>query len=138
MKLRVILFSLILFSGFLDAQELNCTVQINSDQIEGSNKQVFSTLQKSISEFINNRKWCEMTFANSERIECSMNIIVKKVDGDVMTCELQVQSRRPATQCLRRRPIPRAPNPASNSQPAAGRGTADGGVLLKVMSVGRR
>lgn len=95
MKLRVVLFSLIFFVGYIQAQELNCTVQINSDQIEGTNKQVFSTLQKSISEFINSRKWSEMTFANSERIECSMNIIVKKVDGDVMTCELQVQSRRP-------------------------------------------
>ncbi|MEI6555474.1 MAG: DUF4835 family protein [Paludibacter sp.] len=89
----VILFIFTLISG--QAQELNCTVNINSDQVQGSNKSVFNTLQKSISELVNNRKWTELTFANSERIECTMSIIVKKVDGDVFTCEIQVQSRRP-------------------------------------------
>lgn len=77
------------------SQELNCTVQINSDQVQGTNKSVFNTLQKSISEFINNRKWTELTYANTERIECSMNIIVQKVEGEVFTAQIQVQSRRP-------------------------------------------
>ena len=89
----VILFIFTLISG--QAQELNCTLNINSDQVQGSNKSVFNTLQKSISELVNNRKWTELNFANSERIECTMSIIVKKVDGDVFTCEIQVQSRRP-------------------------------------------
>ncbi|MEI7502353.1 MAG: DUF4835 family protein [Paludibacter sp.] len=80
--------------AFVHAQELNCTVQINSDQVQGTNKAVFNTLQKSITEFVNNRKWTEMTYANSERIECTMNIIVKKVDVDVFTSEIQIQSRR--------------------------------------------
>lgn len=77
------------------AQELNCTVQINSDQISGSNKAVFNTLQKSISDFMNNRKWSEMTFTNIEKIECSMNIVVKSVSQDNYSAEIQIQSRRP-------------------------------------------
>lgn len=77
------------------AQELNCNVQINSDQIIGSNKSVFNTLQKSMSEFVNNRRWTELAFTNTEKIECTMTVIVKKVDGDNFTCEIQVQSRRP-------------------------------------------
>jgi len=77
------------------AQELNCNIQINSDQIIGSNKSVFNTLQKSMSEFLNNRRWTELTFTNTEKIECTMTVIVKKVDGDNFTCEVQVQSRRP-------------------------------------------
>lgn len=81
--------------GGLSAQELNCTVQINSDQISGSNKAVFNTLQKSISDFMNNRKWSEMTFSNIEKIECSMNIIIKSVQQDNYTAEIQIQSRRP-------------------------------------------
>jgi hypothetical protein len=44
---------------------------------------------------MNNRKWTELSFANTERIECTLNIIIKKVDGDVFTSEIQVQSRRP-------------------------------------------
>lgn len=79
----------------LHAQELNCTIQINSDQISGSNKAVFNTLQKSVSDFMNNRKWSELTFTNMEKIECSMNIIVKSVLQDNYTAEIQIQSRRP-------------------------------------------
>lgn len=95
MKNLVLILSFSLFAGMAQAQELNCTVQINSDQVQGTNKSVFNTLQKSISEFINNRKWTEMTYTNAERIECSMNIIVKKVDADAFTAEVLVQSRRP-------------------------------------------
>jgi len=84
-----------LFAGILQAQELNCTVQINSDQIQGTNKSVFSTLQKSISEFMNNRRWTELSFSSEERIESTLNIVVKKVDGDAFTAEIQIQSRRP-------------------------------------------
>jgi hypothetical protein len=95
MKKFLLFISLFFFVGLIHAQELNCTVSLNSSQIQGSNKSVFNTLQKSITEFLNNRKWTEMTFANNERIECSMNIIVKKVDADIFTCEIQIQSRRP-------------------------------------------
>ncbi len=85
----------ILFSTFIPAQELNCNLKINSDMIQGSNKSVFSTLEKSVSDFINNRKWTELTYAPDERIECNMNIIVSKMENDVFTAEIQVQSRRP-------------------------------------------
>lgn len=77
------------------SQELNCNIQVNSDQIQGSNKAVFNALQKSASEFVNNRKWTESNYVTSERIECSMNIIVKKYEGEILTAEIQVQSRRP-------------------------------------------
>lgn len=95
--MKKLLFSLflLLFAGLLSAQELNCTVQINSDQIQGTNKSVFATLQKSMTQFLNNRKWTELSFTNAERIECTMNIIVKKVDADAFTTEITVQSRRP-------------------------------------------
>ena len=95
MKYYLLLFSIFLTIGSVSAQELNCTVQVNSDQIQGTNKSVFNTLQKSISDFMNNRKWTELSFVNTERIECTLNIIIKKVDGDVFTSEIQVQSRRP-------------------------------------------
>ncbi len=95
MKYFMLIMSLLIFATFTRAQELNCTLKVNSDQIQGSNKQVYNTLQKSLSDFVNNRKWTEYTYASSERIECTMNIIVKKVDGDTYYSEIQVQSRRP-------------------------------------------
>lgn len=94
MKLLLPVLFWLMFSA-LPAQELNCNLTINSDQIQGSNKSVFNTLQKSASEFINNRRWTELSYAQQERIDCNMNIIVKKVEGDVFTAEIQIQSRRP-------------------------------------------
>jgi len=93
-KIRILIVSLLMTLS-ANAQELNCNIQINSEQISGSNKSVFNTLQKSISEFVNNRRWSELTFSNTEKIECSMNIIIKSVDQNVFTGEIQVQSRRP-------------------------------------------
>ncbi len=95
MKQLLFVLSFLLTVGYGQAQELNCNININSEQVEGSNKSVYVTLKKSISEFVNNRKWTELTYANTERIECTMNIIVKKMDIDVFTAEIQVQSRRP-------------------------------------------
>ena len=80
---------------YIQAQELNCKVIVNSDKVPEVNKSVFNTLQKSITEFVNNRKWSEMTFANTERIECTFSIFVNKVDNESFTAEIQVQSRRP-------------------------------------------
>ncbi len=95
MKKLIFFFSLICWIGMANAQELNCTININSDQIQGSNKQVYNTLKKSLTDFVNNRKWTDLTYASSERIECSMTIIIKKVESDTYTAEIQVQSRRP-------------------------------------------
>lgn len=77
------------------AQELNCNVTLNSDQIQGTNKQVFNTLQQSISDFVNNTRWSNMTVANSERIECNITIVVKTAANNFYGCEMQIQARRP-------------------------------------------
>ena len=77
------------------AQELNCTVTINSDQIEGSDKQVYETLKQGIEEYMNQNRWTNMTFAETEKIECSMLIVVKQVLGNSYSCEMTLQSRRP-------------------------------------------
>ena len=79
----------------LRAQELNCTVTINSAQIEGSNKQIFETLKTSIEEYMNQNRWTNMTYAAHEKIECSMLIVVKQVQDNSFTCEMTLQSRRP-------------------------------------------
>ena len=91
----VLLFIFCTGSFLLSAQELNCNLRINSDQIQGSNKSIFTTLEKSVTEFINNRRWSDLTYAEAERIECNINIIVSKVEEDMFTAEIQIQSRRP-------------------------------------------
>ena len=68
---------------------------INSDQIEGSNKQVFGTLKTAIEEYMNQNRWTNMTFAEQEKIECSMMLVVKAVADNMYSCEMTLQSRRP-------------------------------------------
>jgi hypothetical protein len=79
----------------LTAQELNCNVQVNSDQVQTTNRQIFTSLQKSISEFVNNRRWTDMQILPSERINCNMVIIIKKMDVSSFEAEIQLQSTRP-------------------------------------------
>jgi hypothetical protein len=77
------------------AQELNCTVTVNSDQIQGTNKEMFNTLKQSIEEFVNTLRWTNMTFQDKERIECSMLLVVKSIQDGIFNCEFTCQSRRP-------------------------------------------
>ena len=51
----ILWFFVFLFSQTIYSQELNCKVSINFDQIPGSNRQVFTTLETSISEFVNQK-----------------------------------------------------------------------------------
>ncbi len=78
-----------------NAQELNCTVEVNADQIENSSKEVFETLKQAIAEYVNTNKWTNAQFMANERIECRMYFTIKSYDGDKMTGDLQVQSMRP-------------------------------------------
>lgn len=78
-----------------NAQELNCTVEVNADQIENSSKEVFETLEQAIAEYVNTNKWTNAQFMANERIECRMYFTIKSYDGDKMTGDLQVQSMRP-------------------------------------------
>lgn len=95
--LKLILpFLLFCFTGSLEAQEINARVNINSDKIQGSSKQVFTTLQNALTEFINNRKWTDATFAVNERIDCTMNITINERPSDEsFKAEILVQARRP-------------------------------------------
>lgn len=93
-----IILLLTLFSSLASfAQELNATVKINHSQVQGTNTSVFETLEQAISEFMNNRSWTDLQFQKDERIDCTMNITVKKYDQstDLFTCEMLFQCSRP-------------------------------------------
>jgi hypothetical protein len=78
------------------AQELNCSVQVNSQQIANGDKAIFDALQRSVYEFMNNRRWTNDKYAASERIECSILIqIDKKISTDQYEATFQVSSSRP-------------------------------------------
>ena len=57
MKRFLLILLVTLWTVSSHAQEMNCIVSVSSQQIEGTDKRVFETLQNAIYEFINNRKW---------------------------------------------------------------------------------
>ncbi|MDR3194584.1 MAG: DUF4835 family protein [Tannerella sp.] len=75
--------------------ELNARLTINSDKIQGSNKQIFATLQTALNEFINNKKWTTATFAQNERIDCTFTIVLSEMADNHFKGEIQIQARRP-------------------------------------------
>ncbi|MDL2212724.1 DUF4835 family protein [Bacteroides sp. OttesenSCG-928-D19] len=86
-------------SSKANAQELNCNVAVNYSQVQGTNTQVFKTLEEALKGFINERKWTHAQYDTNERIRCSMNITVKGYSDDGrFECDLIVQSMRPVWQ----------------------------------------
>lgn len=95
---RIVVFSVILLvAPSLAAQELNCRVEVNTSQLEGTNKQVFETLQNAINEYVNTTKWTNAQFSPTEKIECTLFFnITKYEEGDGhFEGTLQVQAIRP-------------------------------------------
>ena len=91
----ILLVMLVLCPLFMRAQELNCAVEVNSDKIAGTDKNVFTTLQSAITEYMNNTQWGNAQFLANERIECKLFLTVNSYEGTTMKCDLQVQSLRP-------------------------------------------
>lgn len=89
-------FIFFLFISVLSVgQELNCTVTVVAQQTGNDNNQVFRTLERQLTEFINNTQWTDKKFKTQERIECSMVINVQNYNNDAFSATLQVQSSRP-------------------------------------------
>ncbi|MDE6207469.1 MAG: DUF4835 family protein [Muribaculaceae bacterium] len=78
----------------VNAQELNCEVTVNTDQVTGS-KQTFETLQQAISEYMNTTVFTNAQFAANEKIECRLFFTIKEYNDGNIVGDLQVQSLRP-------------------------------------------
>jgi hypothetical protein len=77
------------------AQELNCNLVVNAQQTGNENVQVFKTLEKQLSDFVNNTTWTNKEFEPFERIDCSMVITIIDYDSDSFQATIQIQSARP-------------------------------------------
>ena len=98
-KLSGLLFCLafLIMPFTVQAQELKPTLTVNTAKIQGTDKDVFTSLETTIREFLTHQVWTDYHFTDSERIQCSFNLTVNKYDAQSgkMTCELTVQSSRP-------------------------------------------
>ena len=80
-----------------EGTELNCTVEVNAQQVNIANKEIFTTLQEAISEYMNNTKWTDAQFAINEKIVCKLFLTVAEYSEATgqMKGNLQIQSQRP-------------------------------------------
>ena len=94
--LTLLLFCLSAGTSSLKAQELNCRVSINSALIQTSDRQIFNSMQSSITEFMNNRKWTPDVFSNQERINCNIAVTIKeRISISQYKGSAQIQCERP-------------------------------------------
>jgi len=92
---KYIVALLVFFNLAAHAQELNCTVKVNFDRITDVNPQIFKTLEKSLSDFVNNTRFTTRNMSRNEHIECSMIFNISAFSDNSFTSTLQVLSSRP-------------------------------------------
>ncbi|MBC8046068.1 MAG: DUF4835 family protein [Fimbriimonadaceae bacterium] len=93
---NLIILLTFLFSVQLYAQELNCGVTINTQQVKITDPKVFKTLETSIREFMNTRKWSDDNFKPEEKIDCQIVITIREENGsDKFKAQATIISTRP-------------------------------------------
>jgi hypothetical protein len=98
MRYGIIALALFVLSGIRPAfsQEILCSVEIDTRQVEGTEKKVFETLRNAVYEFINNRKWTGYEFELNEKIECSILLTIEeRIGSDEFRASLNLTLRRP-------------------------------------------
>jgi len=92
---KVFSLLLLLLFGFANGQELNCTVKINADKVGGTNIQVYKTLEKALTDFVNKTSWTSQPYKPNERINCTMFITINEANAPQFSGTIQVTSSRP-------------------------------------------
>lgn len=97
---------LLMLSQYISAQELNCTVNVNARQVEGSERTMFQNLEKAIFQLVNGTKWTNDEFEPEERIDCSILInLEERVSANEFRGNIQVQASRPVYNTSYKSPI---------------------------------
>ena len=96
MRKLITIFVLIFSFNLSFSQELLANVQVNAQQLGGSNMQVYKTLEKNLRDFINNTSWTGKKLQNFEKIKCNFSIIINERSGSsTFKSSIVVQAVRP-------------------------------------------
>ena len=94
--MRVLCLLLILLSHRLFAQELNCRVIINAQQVQTTERAIFTEMETDFAQFLNTTKWTNDTFEEEEVINCNLLITINEMPSiGVFRASVQVLSSRP-------------------------------------------
>jgi len=96
MKKLFSIFTFILVSQWSLGQELLANVQVNYQQIGGSNTQVYQTLEKSLRDFINKTSWTGKKMQNFEKVKANFAIVIsERPSNNTFKASIVVQASRP-------------------------------------------
>ncbi len=97
MKRILLLIIPLLLAASAHSQELQVKININHQQVQGTDESIFENLQQTLEQFVNERQWTALQFQENERIQCVFNITVTKYDASTnrFTCTALVQANRP-------------------------------------------
>lgn len=96
MRLIFTLLLVVIFSAQAFSQELNARLTINTQKIQSADKELFSSLEKTLSQILNEQKWTNLTYSKNERIDCTFAITINKVsEENNFEAEMLISSRRP-------------------------------------------
>jgi hypothetical protein len=96
-KILIFLFIVSLYVQQVHCQEFQANVTVLSNRISTNvDKQIFSTLQSALFNFLNGRKWTNIAFSQNEKIQCSFLLnLSAATDNNTYTAQLTVQAARP-------------------------------------------
>lgn len=78
------------------AQELQCEVVVNSDQVALTDRRIFAEMRNAVASFINNRRWTDQVYRPEERIDCRLQITITQAPQvGQYSAIVQVVSSRP-------------------------------------------
>lgn len=95
MRNLLLVFMFLACCKVISAQELNCTVTLNSDQVSQTNQQIFKTLERSLNDFVNKNKWTNRVYKKNERVNAQMFITITEYESNRFKGNIQIQSSRP-------------------------------------------
>lgn len=95
-KYLTLLVSFCSFAISSYAQELNCRVEVNSRQIQSTERRIFDDMETAFGQFMNNQKWTDDEYELEERINCNLIITLESQPSiGNYTATVQVLSTRP-------------------------------------------
>ncbi len=96
--MRKLIFFLLMTAGIsASAQELNARVSVVTTRVGNNvNRNTFNTLQTALNNFLNNRKWTNLSYGANEKIECNFLLNLEMTnEQNVYNASLTIQAARP-------------------------------------------
>src|SRR6188768_237090 len=97
-KFLIAVLGLLFFGLQAQAQELNCEITVNTEQLQQvANKRIFTEMRNQIFNYMNNTRWTKDVYKLEERINCKLFITI--------TAMPEIGNYKATVQALSSRPV---------------------------------